>query len=880
MRRVGKGREASVRVSKGVAHTLTVLLLYGPSVAAQQYSAAETALRTGKYDDAIAAYTRLAASEPPPVAAINGLVRSLAMVGRYDEAEAAARRSPDAANSLGEILYLRGRWDEAATAFKQAVARKTPDHLTAELNLAILDYDRGRRAAAMRAFERFIQIYNRSERLTSEELTAVGTACRYLSRDNPQLAKDALKAFDEAIAADLNNLEPRIREGELFLERYNSTDAEESFQSVLNINSTHPRAILGMARSKSFDGDPEAYALAEMALTVNPSMADANVFLAILNLGLEERVAAENRAEAALAINPSSLEALAVLAATHFLRHDDPGFEEARDRALALNPTYADFYNTLAELAAQNRLYAEGVSFARQAVQLDPQSWRGYSLLGVGLLRTGDVPAGRAALETAFTGDPYNVWTKNTLDLLDRLQKFRETRSPRFLFVIDPKESDLLSPYLAELGEQAYDQLAARYRYRPSTPVRLEIFPSHADFSVRTMGLTGLGALGVSFGSLLAMDSPSARELGHFNWGSTFWHELTHAFTLGATGNRIPRWFSEGLSVYEERRAGRGWGDDVTMEFLVAYQQSKLLPLERLNDGFVRPAFPEQIFFSYYQASLVCEMIERDAGMDGILDMLAAYREGFTTVEVFQRVLHTTVSGFDVRFDAFLRQRFARPLAAIRMRSIPRPGKEQGADDLVRRARADTTDFVLQLAAGRALVEERKMDAAVPYLERAQALFPDYVAEDSPYWLLAQIKQQKGLIKDAADELARLTAINENDYRANLEEAKLREGLADLAGAAQALERAIYISPMEPSVHAKLAALYARTGEKRKAIRERKAVLALDPVDRAEALYQLAAAYFEAGDLPAARGQVLRSLEEAPSFEKAQELLLRIRSAR
>src|SRR5205823_13215865 len=91
--------------------------------------------------------------------------------------------------------------------------------------------------------------------------------------------------------------------------------------------------------------------------------------------------------------------------------------------------------------------------------------------------------------------------------LLDRMKNFRETRSPRFLFVIDRKESDLLTPYLAELGEEAYDRLAARYRYRPPTPVRLEVFPSHADFSVRTMGLTGLGALGVSFGTLLAMDS-------------------------------------------------------------------------------------------------------------------------------------------------------------------------------------------------------------------------------------------------------------------------------------------------------------------------------------------------------------------------------------
>jgi Tfp pilus assembly protein PilF len=64
-----------------------------------------------------------------------------------------------------------------------------------------------------------------------------------------------------------------------------------------------------------------------------------------------------------------------------------------------------------------------------------------------------------------------------------------------------------------------------------------------------------------------------------------------------------------------------------------------------------------------------------------------------------------------------------------------------------------------------------------------------------------------------------------------------------------------------------------------KAIRERKGVLALDPVDRADALYQLALAYYKSGDLSNARRTVLRALEDAPAFERAQDLLLEIRAA-
>jgi len=235
-----------------------ILTLIAMPLAAQEYSAAETALRTGKYEQAIAAFTKLASAEPAPPAALDGLVRSLMIVGRYDEAEAAARRSPELANRLGEVLYGRGMLDQAAESFRKAIARNKADRLSAELNLAIVDYDQGRRAAAMKAFDRFIDVYNSGAKLSAQDLTAIGTACRYLSEEHPQMAKDALKAFDEAIAADPNDLEPRLRLGDLFLERYNSTDAEETFQGILKINSTNPRAVLGMARAKNFDGDPQS----------------------------------------------------------------------------------------------------------------------------------------------------------------------------------------------------------------------------------------------------------------------------------------------------------------------------------------------------------------------------------------------------------------------------------------------------------------------------------------------------------------------------------------------------------------------------------------------------------------------------------------------
>ena len=56
--------------------------------------------------------------------------------------------------------------------------------------------------------------------------------------------------------------------------------------------------------------------------------------------------------------------------------------------------------------------------------------------------------------------------------------------------------------------------------------------------------------------------------------------------------------------------------------------------------------------------------------------------------------------------------------------------------------------------------------------------------------------------------------------------------------------------------------------------------VALGPVDKADALYQLALAQHEAGEDAQARKSILRALEEAPNYEKAQTLLLTIYDAR
>jgi tetratricopeptide (TPR) repeat protein len=873
---------------RSFAAVVLVACAFTRSGLAQSIDDGRDALRTGKYQEAITILSKVPPTDSQWMSVQRDLVHAYATTGRYDEAEAAARRvaagraGREMANTLGEVLVLRGKGLAAESAFVRATTEHAPDSLTAAYNLAVLHYDRGEHDRAMKEFDHFIDVYNATlgSSLDSDELVAVASAVEYLGAKDPELFKDALKAFDRAISADPMNLEAKDKLAEMFLRKYNFDDAQKTFEEVLQINPLDPRALLGAARRFEADGQAGGDSLLRAALTVNPDYVEARTLHAEMLLNLEDFGGAQQDIDRALKVNPTAGHTLAVAAAIKYLTHDSTGFEAIRRRALSLDPHDAELYATLAELAAQVRLYRPAADFAKQGVTLDAKDWRAWGVLGMNQLRLGQIDDGKKSLETAFAGDPYNVWVKNTLDLLDTYRNYDLIASDHFQFMIEKDESPILSIYLTDLAEKAYATFSKKYAYTPPPPIRIEVYRSHADFSVRTVGLAGLGALGVSFGTTLAFDSPAAKDAGPFNWGSTFWHELAHTFTLGSTDHRIPRWFSEGLSVYEEHHGlVPGWGFNVSPDFLAAFKADKLVPVSRMNDGFMHPAYPAQVQFSYYQASLVCELIARDYGEPALLKMLQAYKAGLTTDQVFLRVLNSDMKSFDKKFDDYLRVRFASVLPSI-TKTPPAINASMSVDDYEQAIRNAPNDFGVQLLAGAGLLQHNEVDKAIVALERAKAIFPDYGGDDSPYALLATAYDKKGDQRKEGDALAKWTSLTETNSQALLKLSTLLEKLGDAKGASDALDRAMYVNPFDPAMHRRLAELAHAAGDKPRVVRERMAIVALGPVDKADALYQLAAAQHDAGDDVHARTSVLRALEEAPNYEKAQALLLELYEAR
>jgi tetratricopeptide (TPR) repeat protein len=597
-------------------------------------------------------------------------------------------------------------------------------------------------------------------------------------------------------------------------------------------------------------------------LEVAPGHAELRALEASVLLDLERTADAKAAADRALGSDSSHAGARAALAAVRFLAGDSSGIATMREGLAPRSHDEVSYFSTLAEIAGRNRLYAQAAGFARRAVAIDSIDAHALALLGSNLLRIGEMQEGRARLEQAFARDPYDVWTKNTLDLLDTYPQYEEIRGENVTLLVEKKDAALVSLYALPLADRAYTELAARYRYRPPGRLRLEFFRSHADFSVRTVGLAGLDALGVSFGPVIALLAPAARPPGEYNWGSTMWHELTHSFTLGVSSHRVPRWLSEGLSVHEEHRASPAWGSDVTPAFLQAFLGNRLAPVSQLNDGFMRPKYPEQIMFSYYQASLVCEMIEKKYGIDGIRAMLAAYAAGKSSDQVFRDVLRVEPKDIDAQFTDYLRERFKQELIAVT------PSVSGSGSQLQR-----------SLERVRELRQSGDTKEAIAELNKAKALYPSFAGLGAAAAQLAELHEQSGDRASAVRELRELVAVDEDAFRENLKLANLARTLGDTALALEALDRVMYIHPYEATAHADLATVAESRRDFDRAIRERRAVLAMDPADPLEAQYALAAALFAAGRRADARSELLRLLDRAPHFEKAQDLLLRIRES-
>jgi tetratricopeptide (TPR) repeat protein len=856
--------------------------------AAESGTLGRAALRSGDYAAARNHFESALKSNPGLEESQAGLLETLRQTGAYAEAEGRAdgflkikEESVLVHLARGRIAEERGQFDDAELHFRRSIAlpatQSGASHLTAMKELASLLEIIGRRDEANSLWDQVIDEYRRGRIRGSDALGSAAVAAWH--RGYAQDAKDIFIDATGGKAGSEVPLEVLSDFGYLFLEKYNATDAMGVFRDCLKINKVYPAALVGMALAKQYESSSEVETFARAALAVNPNFVPAITLLAELRIEEEDYNAAAKELQRALAINPASLETLALQAVCQQLRGDAAGFSATEKQVLGINSTYGRFYHTLAENLVRRRKYREAVGEDRHAIALDPRLWPAQASLGMNLMRIGDLSGGRSALQRAFDGDPFNVWAFNTLDLLDQMDKFVRTKSEHFVYLMAKEDQPSLSQYAPRIAEEAYQQLTRRYGFKPEGPLQVEIFPDHGGFAVRTLGLPGLGALGVCFGKVVAIDSPRARKAESFNWGSTLWHELAHVITLQMTNHNIPRWYSEGLSVHEERRARPGWGDHLTLEFVRAYKEGKLLKVSELNAGMMRPKSPEQIELSYYQAALFCELIEEKFGFEKIRQSLQLFAANTPPESVFRDVLGWDTARLDAEYARYIESRLRE--VASHLHFPKSSGQKPHADRMDRQALSaalakDPDDFMLNLQMGIRLHEEKADREAESYLKKAEALFPQFVGPGSPYEILSSLYLEEKREDEALAQLLGWTRYDGNAAGALGRAAEIYRKRKEWTATARLLDLSLYIQPYDPQTYITLGEVSGEAGDWSGAASAYQVLVDLDPPDPAGAHYSLARAWLGLGKTHEAKREVLRALEIAPTFEKAQALLLKL----
>jgi tetratricopeptide (TPR) repeat protein len=655
----------------------------------------------------------------------------------------------------------------------------------------------------------------------------------------------ANEAFKALVARYPENPDYRVRWGRMYFEHWQPNDANDLFDEALKLKPDHAGALLGKALIAAANYDHAAATLALRALASDPKLVEAQELLARLALEDNDNPKAIEEARKALAIDANAVQGKAILATIDWL---------ADKKDTPWDPHAARGYETAGHFFMLNRRYEEAIEFYRKAIALDPQLDTARSQLGINLMRLGRNQEAYQQLKTCWDNGYQDDATKNSLTLMDSYTKFATFKTDRTILVLNRKEADLLLPYFQGEMLRAISTYEKKYRMKLEKPVQVEVYPDHEDFAVRTLGMPGLGALGVTFGYVIAMDSPSGRKPGTFHWASTMWHEMSHVYTLTMTNSRVPRWFTEGLAVHEETALSPEWGDRLGPDEITAIKEKKLLPIEELDRGFIHPSYPQQVIVSYFQAGRVCDYINDKWGWDTLLAMLHDYADNLDTPAVIRKELKVEPAEFDKQF-----------LASV----------EASTKKTVDNFQQWKTD-VKQVSE---MSKNKDYGAVIKLGMAIRDLYPDYVEDGNVYELLAGAYLEKGNKPEAIEQLLRYVHIGGRDPGALKLLAKQLTDAGRKKEAADVLDRLNFIYPMDNDAHRKLGDLWIDQGNAQGAVREFRAVVAHSPIDPADAHYNLARAYHLNHQDELAKDELLASLETAPGFRPAQKLLLELNNA-
>jgi tetratricopeptide (TPR) repeat protein len=708
----------------------------------------------------------------------------------------------------------------------------------------------------------------------ADSLVALGRVAAATGAD----ARQVLEVFyDRALKVSPSHRGAILASGEMALSKKDFELAAETFEAGLKAHPQDPDIHFGLSRAIERSQPPLAAHHLSEALRLNPHHIPAILHRVDHAIDSEQYGDAAKLLDKALEVNKTSPLCWAYYAVLAHLNNDANSELDFRNRGLKPWPENPAVDYLIGRKLSQKYRFTEGAAHQRTALQFATNYQPARVQLAQDLLRLGEEDEGWKLSAAALKYDAYDVHVFNLVQLRDELDKFTTLEVDGFRVRMEAKEAEIYGSDVLLLLQRAKRTLCPKYGLELKDGITVEIFPDPNDFAVRTFGLPGAeGFLGVCFGKVITANSPASQKETPSNWQSVLWHEFCHVVTLEKTRNRMPRWLSEGISVYEERQASATWGQRMSPKHRKRILDRGVNPVREMSGSFLRPEKPEDLQFAYYQASLLVEYLVEKYGIESLKKVLDDLAVGILVEVAIER--HTTsLNQLDMEFHDYAIEMARRLAPDLDWEQYDLSAiKDDDDPDRLERWVDDHPASIqgLTMLADQ-LISKREFVKAKKSLAKLIELYPEQTGLDSAYVLLSAIHRELNESDDERRVLEQYVSRTDDAKSALLRLIELQTRDKDWAAASISVKRLLEVNPLMPQAQKARAATSEQLGDRNDAIKGLRAWLLMDPDDPAEAHFRLAKLLDE-GCLPGAKKHVLAALEAAPRYREAQKLLLKI----
>ncbi|MFN0076026.1 MAG: peptidase MA family metallohydrolase [Prosthecobacter sp.] len=707
---------------------------------------------------------------------------------------------------------------------------------------------------------------------TAMESVALGRAALVLGAD---AQKVIAQYFKVAQTKDAKLEAAYLAEGHLALDKDDAKRAADVFRAGLKAHGETAHLRFGLAKAFGTSDREKAVESLKKALELNPHHAAAHLLRAELLLGGEKFVEAEAAIQLVLDVDehhPVAWSLRAVIA--HLFQADAKKVDAARSEALKRWDKNPEVDNIIGRCFSRAYRFAESASHQRKALEFEPNYLPAKMQLCHDLLRLGEEGEAWKLAEKIRKEDGYNIQAHN-LGLLEKEMNGYVTKSfEDFTLKMPKRDWPIYGERALTLLRDAKTVLCAKYGLDLKRPVLVEFFGAQQDFAIRTFGaLGGQGMLGVCFGTVVTMNSPGSLAHGRNNWESTLWHEFCHVITLTVTKNRMPRWLSEGISVYEERQRDPAWGMPMDAKFReMVLDEETLTPVSQLSGAFMNAETQDHLMFAYYESSQVVEYLLATFGKEkfqGLLNDLAAGKRINDAIKANAGELDEIEAGFTKFITAK-----ARSFGALADWEEPKPEDLNPFDDdsFAAYLKKNPRNLPAIRKFAQDMLSQKNWPEVIRTADILIQLLPEDVSGESGYELKAMALRQ---LKRTDEEIAVLRQIAAKSSSAQSTFLRLieldvpKKRWVEVKSNAQ---RATALNPFLRTPQQALAEACAALNEHEEAIAAYERVLVLDPSGGAQTHFKLAQLLREK-DATKAKRHLLDSLALAPRNREAHGML-------